>query len=191
MKSAELLQKFVASFEKLDQMSDFKGIDKVSWELRVDEPDEHGQFDWRPVSYVTERNFLDDIYQKLPATFPLLYEDLVLSYRWAQVDLGSFRLLPNPPGKDLTRLFDEISADKGLWESLLPAGYIQFGRGPDIDYDPVCFDTKARRGRDCRIVKIDHEEILCNYRIKVLAEIASSFEELILQTIERANRSHT
>ena len=55
-----------------------------------------------------------------------------------------------------------------------------------MDYDPVCFEIKSRRNRDYRIVKIDHEEILCNYRIKVVSEIAPSFRALVLQTIERA-----
>ena len=82
----------------------------------------------------------------------------------------------------------EIEKDKGLWESLIPAGYIQFGKGPDIDYDPICFDIKSRTKRnDYRIVKIDHEEILCNYRLKVVAELAPSFEELVRLTIERAD----
>jgi hypothetical protein len=34
-------------------------------------------------------------------------------------------------------------------------------------------------------VKIDHEEILCNNRIKVVGELAPSFRALVLQTIER------
>jgi hypothetical protein len=54
-------------------------------------------------------------------------------------------------------------------------------------YDPVCFDYSSRRqGGDCKIVKIDHEEILCNNRIKVVAELAHSFRELMEQTIRTA-----
>ena len=57
-----------------------------------------------------------------------------------------------------------------------------------MDYDPVCFDIRSRtKSKDYRIVKIDHEEILCNHRVKVVAELAPSFERLMLQTIERAN----
>ena len=68
------------------------------------------------------------------------------------------------------------------------AGYIQFGLGPDMDSDPVCFDiTSGTNSKDYRIVKIDRGEILCNYRVKVVKEIAPSFRHLVLQTIERAN----
>jgi hypothetical protein len=117
-----------------------------------------------------------------------LYEQLVLSPRWAEVDLKSYRLLANPP--DLAGLLNQISRDPAFWASLLSAGYIQFGRGPDIDYDPVCFDVNSRKknNRECRIVKIDHEEILCNNRIKVVGELASSFEELVDDTISQAQR---
>ena len=54
-------------------------------------------------------------------------------------------------------------------------------------YDPVCFDIGLRKNYDYRIVKIDHEEILCNQRIKVVPESAPSFRALVLQTIERAS----
>jgi hypothetical protein len=85
-------------------------------------------------------------------------------------------------------LLAEVEKDEGLTESLIPAGYIKFGKGPDMDYDPVCFDIKSRtKHKDYRVVKIDHEEILCNCRVKVVAELAPSFEQLVRQTIERAN----
>ena len=57
-----------------------------------------------------------------------------------------------------------------------------------MDSDPVCFDIRSgTNSKDYRIVKIDHGEILCNYRVKVVKEIAPSFRHLVLQTIERAN----
>lgn len=122
----------------------------------------------------------------MPARFPPLYEQLVLSYRWADADLGTFTLLANPPGEGLTGLLQHISKDKGLWETLIPNGGIPFGRGTDVDYDPVCFDIKARKNGDYRVVKIDREKILCNCRVRVVSEIAPSFLFLVLQTIERA-----
>jgi hypothetical protein len=95
--------------------------------------------------------------------------------------------LANPLGDDLSGFFQEISEAPEIWKALIPAGFIPFGKGPDLDYDPVCFDIKSRKqGGDCRIVKIDHEQILCNYRVKVVAELAPSFYQLVLETISRA-----
>ena len=82
-----------------------------------------------------------------------------------------------------------MSKDKFLWECLLGGGYVRFGMGTDMDYDPVCFDISSRKkNRDCRIVKMDHEEILCNKRLKVVAELAPSFEDLVLSVINRADQ---
>jgi NADPH:quinone reductase-like Zn-dependent oxidoreductase len=75
---------------------------------------------------------------------------------------------------------------------LILGGYLRFAMGPDMDYDPVCFDMDSRKkNREMRVVKIDHEEILCDNRIKVVAELAPSFEALVLQTIDRANRKQS
>jgi len=60
-----------------------------------------------------------------------------------------------------------------------------------MDYDPVCFDVSSPINRDYRILKIDQEEILCNYRIKVVSEIAPSFRALVLQAIEHAETNST
>lgn len=187
-----LVDRFVASFEKLDEMTAMQDLDPTAWELTVG--DAHPQFGykhWRPIRVDSPAECLEPVYSKLPARFPSLFERLVLSYRWAEVDLQLFTLLANPPGPDLSRLFVEMSKDGFLWTYLLRSGYIQFGKGPDMDYDPVCFDISSRKkNRDCRIVKIDHEEILCNNHLKIVAELAPSFEQLVLQTIDQANKPH-
>jgi hypothetical protein len=186
-KEKALLERFVGSFAKLDEMSAV--TDPIAWRLSVGAPDVYGFKHWEPIRVDTRTEALEGIYTKLPARFPPLYEHLILSYRWAEVDLQLYRLLANPPGGDFTELLLEMSGDQGLWNCLLPAGYIQFGKGPDVDYDPVCFDYTARKKNgDCRIVKIDHEEILCNERVKVVAELAPTFEKLVATTIELANR---
>ncbi len=187
---AELIDKFIASFEAVaDELFADQILDPVAWQLAPGPENAYGRKEWRPLAQRTDASELDPLYAKLPARFPPLYEQLVLSYRWADVDLQSFTLLANPPGNGLSGLLQRIMSDKGLWETLIPNGYIPFAKGTDIDYDPVCFDIKSRKNRDYRIVKIDHEEILCNYRIKVVSELALSFRALVLQTIERAAES--
>jgi hypothetical protein len=181
-----LLERFVARFEKLDELTAWDS-DPIAKQLVVGNPDQLGFRHWRPIPVNIPASLLDPLYARLPARLPKLYERLVLSYRWAGVDLKTYTLLPNPPGPDLSGLLHQMSRDPALWDSLLPNGYIQFGRGPDMDYDPVCFDIKSRKKNgECRIVKIDHEEILCNNRVKLVAEFAPSFRELVLRTIDQA-----
>lgn len=180
----QLLDQFVSSFKTLDEMIADEISSPITCQLTDGVADEDGYKHWEPKRVTTASSDLDLIYAKLPGRFPKLFEKLVLRYRWAEVDLGFYKLLANPPGEGLDRLLREISKDSALWDALVPAGYIQFAKGPDVDYDPVCFDLKSRSKRgECRIVKIDHEEILCNYRVKVVDELAPGFKELMLRTI--------
>jgi hypothetical protein len=178
-----LLERFIASFEKMDELIAWDD-DPIAQELAVGNPNQLGFRHWRPVPVNTPAYLLDPLYAKLPARLPKLYERLVLSYRWAEVHLKTFTILANPPGRDLSGLLQQMSRDPALWNVLLPTGYIPFGKGPDMDYDPVCFDIKSRnKNAECRIIKIDHEEILCNNRVKLVGELTPSFRELVLRTI--------
>jgi len=189
-KDLELIDRFVLSFAKLDSLLADQILDPLAWELAKGEPNEFGSRAWRPIKFVTDPACLDPLYAVLPARFPPLYEFLILNYRWADVDLQSFTLLANPMGDDLKPLLKTISADQHLWNFLIRAGYIPFGRGSGGDYDPVCFELKSRKqNADFRIVKIDHEEILCFDRPKIIAEIAPSFRHLVLATIDLADKS--
>ena len=186
---SHLVEQFVGCWEKLDGFSVDESLDSLASQFSTAEKKEFGDQRWRPIFQATDHSMLEPLYAKLPTRFPPLYEQLVLTYRWADVDLGSYRLLGNPIGPNLSGLLDKMLKDKFLSSCLLKNGYIPFGKGPDIDYDPVCFNLKSRKkNREFSIVKLDHEEILCNERIKVVAEIAPTFEHLVKTTIELANR---
>jgi hypothetical protein len=185
-----LLEQFVASFDKLGELIANEVLDPIAWQLATGDRDQYGCRRWRPIKMHTEFSSLEPLYATLPARFPPLFERLVLTYRWAEVDLQSYRLLANPPGLGLGALVQQMSQDPIIWKSLSEAGFIQFGKGPDADYDPICFDISSRKkNKDCKIVKIDHEQILCNDRVQIVAELAPSFEQLVIRTVERANQS--
>ncbi len=188
--SEELIEDFIAAILSIADLSTIYELDPIAWQLAYGESDEYGYKRWRPLRTSTDPIALEMVYSKLPARFPPLYEKLILSYRWAGVDLDRYRLLANPPGPDLSGLMREITKDKTMWDVLCSNGYLQFGKGPDVNYDPVCFDCGSRReDKDCRIVQLDHEEILCNNRVKEVDELAISFRELVLKTIEEARRN--
>lgn len=156
------LKKFVDRFE-----ADFCG--------ELDEED------FFVIFQASEPSSLAPIYSLIPGKFPPLYEELVLNYRWPRADVGRYRLLANPPGKDHGGLLEEICRDKALFDFCTRHGYVQFGRGPDICFDPICFDTNNGTDRkNFPVVQLDHEEILCNDRLRVVQVLARNFEELVL-----------
>lgn len=137
----------------------------------------------------TKQTCLEHLYSMLPAKFPPLYEKLLLSYRWQEIDLGILRLLESPEEQDFTGITDAIFRDTALSESLIPAGFIQFAKGPDLDYDPICFDIKSRqKDGDCRLVKIDHEGILCFSKIIIIKEVAPSFRSFVKSCVSSGNQ---
>lgn len=184
---AQLLEQFVASFEKFDDMTAIEGLSPVAWQLSAGQADEYGRRSWRPVKASSSRAVLDRLYSKFPLRFPSLFESFLLSYRWEEVELDSYRLMANPPGPDLSGFYSTISRDSGVWDALVAKGYLRFGRGRDADHDPICFDTKSRdKFGDCRVVKVDHQQILNHQRVRIVHQLASGFKDLVLQTINKA-----
>jgi len=97
----ELVEKVIASFAVIAETLDADEIlDPIAWQLANGPADEYGYKRWSPIKLQTDAYALEPLYAKLPARFPRLYEQLLLSYRWAEVDLQSFTLLANSPGED-------------------------------------------------------------------------------------------
>ena len=186
----QLIDRFVESWAKLDDLWTFPDLDPVAVKLSCAETPASGGFAWCPRRCRTDRSALSALYAWLPAPLPPLYEQLILGYRWAEVDLRRVRLLANPPGPDLSRLGDEIRKDKGLAAPLLSNGFVQFGRSSGPNYDPVCFDTRKKRpDGECRIVRLDHEAILQFSHTQEVEEVAPTFRSLVRGIIEDAHRT--
>jgi hypothetical protein len=183
----ELIRRFVASFERLDGLEYWQSA-TLPAELAAEPDVDDGQtVRWRPAVIVTDREQLAPIYQKLPGRFPALYERLVLTHRWIEVDLQTVRLLANPPGSTLSGLLREIFRDQALADVLIPAGFVPFGKATDVNYDPICFDLNSRQGDDCPVIQFEHETILCHGTIGERRRRAASFRELVCETIDLAD----
>jgi hypothetical protein len=173
----QLVDEFVASFTRLDGLIVRSGLVPPP-ELQTDWID--GIERWRPVAVHTDRAALAPVYRRLSRRFPRLYERLILSYRWLEVDLHLLRLLANPPGPTLEPLIQGIFRDPKFVKVLIPKGYIPFAIASD-SYDPICFDmTRPTKHDDCAIVRFEHEPILCDEQIRNSEEIKPSFRSLVL-----------
>jgi hypothetical protein len=102
-----LLKRFVASFGMSDDRVDIENASDVVG-LVGDTRDDNGLLRWALRAIETPPAVLNDVYKRLPGPFPTLYERLLLSYRWATVDLEVVSLLANP-----------VSAARG-WKVLSP-----------------------------------------------------------------------
>jgi hypothetical protein len=196
MNDAELIEAFVREFTKGEPLTLFRqfslpdGVEPedvaplLTEPWHEDEDQEVGAWaTWRPLRVETPPDALKKLYEHVPGPLPSLYERLILSYHWATVDLGKYRVLSNfpPPFDGLVKV---LRADSVMFDVLSSHRLVQFGMGPDIDYDPVCFDLNQHiADGDCAIVKADHEEILNHKRLRVVGVLAGSFRELIRETV--------
>jgi len=185
-KDQRLLDEFVSCFDRFDDLS---LVDKNAafTETRAGWID--GFERWRPVRVPSDPAMLAPLYDLLPGPFPPLYEQLVLSYRWLEVDLESLRLLANKPAASLAPLMEEIRRDPILTSVLIPKGFIQFAKAENYNYDPICFDTnRPTKYGDYPVIRFEHESILCNEVIGESTVIAPSFRSIVNEVIEIANR---
>ncbi len=185
MSDRKLLQQFVDSFGRFDDMI---ATENAPVEMLVKQDGENWdswdkELKWHPVYLETDPHVLTSVYTDITGRFPQMYECLILSYRWLEVDLGLVRLLANPPGTDLTGLNDAIFNDRILCDVLIPAGFVPFARSR-CNYDPICFSLNAMTSQDdCPIVQFEHEPILCDSKIGKHWQRWDSFRDLMTEVV--------
>jgi hypothetical protein len=183
---SSLLGRFVATIGAWDDLLALP--EEVPAELRACTDEDYGGrlTRWQPILSPTSPTAADALEAMLPAPLPPLYRRLALTYRYLEVELANFSLLANPPSEGLRGLTEAMFRDPILSGVLLRHGFIRFGFGSKSNYDPVCFDTSERRsGGDLRVVRLDHEQILCYERIRVVETLAPTFRQLVEDTIEQ------
>jgi hypothetical protein len=122
---------------------------------------------------------LQDLEAKLPNRLPQSYETLLSRYSFQPFDASGISFFGWGLGS--TELPEVASPRKGsLSELLLPAGYLQIGRPDTGSFDAICFDMNDHsQNREHGIVLADHEEILCNSRVKIRSQVWPSFRKFL------------
>ena len=179
---ADLLERFIATFDRLDDLVCFEGDAPPELLATERDLDDWNSIGWRPAKTKTSASALTAIRRTGP--LPELYESLVMSYRWLAVDLGVCRLIANPPANDLQPLADSMYSDPVMNNTLLPAGFVRFALAANECYDPICFDLSRMVDGDCPIVRMNHESILMNDAVGEITTVSESFRKLVVAVIE-------
>ncbi len=125
--------------------------------------------------------------EKLPQRLPQSFASFLAQYSFPAFDVVGISLFGWD--SDSNVYAEAASAPKGsLSELLLPAGYVQIGQPDTGSFDAVCFDlNRKNQNREYRIVEIDHEDILCNWKVRVSGELWGSFIELVHAALSSAD----
>ena len=154
------------------------------WELlRTEVPSEFAtsesnEFDcvlWTPVRQSTHVTEFEKIYDKVPGRMPKTFESCLMTFGWLPVEVGDVDLFPHHPQSGLKVFLEHVLRDKELFPYLFRERYVPFGRAAGGSYDPICFDLKRTKDRDCPLVRIDHESVLIDQTPVVTSELAPSF----------------
>lgn len=180
-----LMERFVASFHKLDDLSccDEDPVPALL-EAGID-PEFRGFVQWTPARLPSPRTGLDAI--RRVGELPHLFEQLLEQFAWLPVDLECLRLFGNPPSTDFTAYANEMFADPVMNHNLLPARYVRFALAADCCYDAICFDLNRMRDGDCPVVRIEHESVLCFDRIDSMETVFPSCRAMMEHIIELAD----
>lgn len=124
--------------------------------------------------------WIESFEAKLPGALPRSYRSLVTRYLFPAFQVGAVMLFANTGVGVHDELVDAAFRDRFLAAPLLAAGLVQFGRRDAANYDPICFDlTRRANSGECPVVHLDHEAALMHQRVEVIAELASSFLDLV------------
>ena len=151
--------------------------------LREGDPDEYGLCKWK----VRKKSFLDrviELEKRLPVRFPDSYRSLISRYLFPAFEIGPIMLFANTGENTFWELSTRLFEDEYMSPFLLQRGFLQFGNPYFYDYDPVCFDSSRPVGREYPIVRIDHEEILCDSTIETVDDISTSFTDFVRDFID-------
>ncbi len=129
---------------------------------------------------------LSALQEKLPKRLPPSFEYFLSRYSFPTFDVFGITLFDWDSGSN--KYIAEASAYQGsLSELLIPAGFVQIGRPDTGDFDAVCFDLNGHdQGREYRLVQVDHEDILCNWKVRMTAELWPSFIDFVESTLSSA-----
>jgi hypothetical protein len=183
-KTIELIDSFVHAANQSGLQP--RLCDEVPAQLRKSDSNEDGFCEWQ-IREVAATPWLTAIHSRLPEPLPDSFLSLITRYVFLDFEVGPIHLFANT-GLEIWEEFTfSIFRDKALTETLFPAGFIHFARVPGgASYDPICFDTNVKtKAREWPIVQIDHEEILCRSRLRVVGRLKDSFRALIEDVVNR------
>ncbi|HVO60032.1 MAG TPA: hypothetical protein VMT53_03815 [Terriglobales bacterium] len=137
------------------------------------------------IQRVNNASRLKTFEERLSKRLPLSFTSWLSRYSFESFDIEGISFFAWNSEENL--YVAEASAPKNsLAELLLPCGFVQIGRPDTGDFDAVCFDSNASvRNREYPLVRIDHEEILCNQKVRILGALWPSFIKMMESALSR------
>lgn len=129
-----------------------------------------------------DATWLSEVESRLPYRLPATFRSLIARYLFPSfsVEPLTFYSVGVTDPQTTAEFRQAIFADRHLSTFLFKNGFLPFARPADWNYDPVCFDYRSKaRKTEPSVVRIDHEEILCNSRLRIVETLSAAFYVLL------------
>jgi hypothetical protein len=180
---SELVERFVEKINAGTREPEF--LESVPVPCRLPASGDEPLFsDWRVVRS-HESSWIRELEQRAGLRFPSTFRELIGEYLFPRFECGPLSfyavgLSEESPEFKFEELRGVIFKDAGLTDFLLPRKLFPFARPRTWDYDPICFDFREDpKAKDAPVIRVDHEAILCNDRLRISDHVAPSFRELL------------
>lgn len=158
---------------------------EIPEQCRLSEGEWPGTFNWQ-ITLSAGADWLPKLEGRLPFRLPPTFRSLIARYLFPSFETGPLTFYSvgvRDSDSHGTEFRLAIFGDHVMSPLLLKHGLLPFARPADGSYDPVCFDYRVSRRRlEPAVLRIDHEEILCNERIRIVESLAQGFDMLIEET---------
>ena len=110
---------------------------------------------------------------------------LISRYTFEDFEVDKIWFFANRGNQEYEELSQAIFRDSIIFEVTSSKGYLHFARPVDGSYDPICFDSGNRKGKEFPVVRLDHESILQKQQIKIVDSLYPSMLDFMLNYVDR------
>jgi len=132
---------------------------------------------------ITSAPWLDQAQRHLPFELPRCFTAFVHRYSFTEFEISRLHHYDNYDGSERWCWHVALFSDKPIFEVCTAHRFLPIGQPEEPNYDRVCLDLNRSKRGDCPIVQLDHEAILLKNKIKIVDELAPSYEKLIASVL--------
>jgi len=133
---------------------------------------------------ITSAPWIDSAQERLPFTLPRCFTDFVCRYAFTDFEISRLHHYDNYDSNERRCWHVALFSDKLIFETCTANLYLPIGQPEGGNYDRLCLDLNRTKHGDCPIVQLDHEAILLNEKIEIVAELAPSYKKLITTVLD-------
>jgi hypothetical protein len=127
--------------------------------------------------------WINEAQKRLPFALPGCFSILVRNYVFTGFEISRFHHYDNYDGNEDWCWHIALGKDPIIFNVCNRYHFLPVGQPEQGNYDRICLDINRIHKGDCPVVQLDHEMILQREKIKIVAELAPSYNNLVTRVL--------